>query len=94
MALLAMLLTLPLLYVAVEINDQQEELLKLKLFSLWLLCQTYILLNHKYIFPLGISISIIIVINNERNRQSKLAALLIGILSFSTSIGVSLLYRV
>lgn len=92
MAFLTMLLTIPLLYIALEKKNSEEDFLKLKLFCIWLLCQTYILLNHRYRIPLGILICLIIVLNNKVNNQSKLTAFLVGILGFGTSIGVNILY--
>lgn len=94
MAPFAMFLTMPLLYIALEKKCQQEKFLKLKLISIWLLCQTYISLNYKYRIPLGIVIGALLIVNNKVNKQSKLSALLVGVVSFSVSVGINLIYKV
>lgn len=86
MCLLISLLTMPLIYLSISEVKEKEKFYIIRLILLWLLCQIYITINMKFIFPIGIFISLYLTIKSKYNQKSKILAVLIGIFSFLLSI--------
>jgi hypothetical protein len=91
MPLLSLILTCPFALLAHKKKLNPEEFISLKFLGIWLLCQSYITLNDNFRVPLGIICAILIVYNDKNNRNAKLAALVIGIISLMLS---SLIYLI
>jgi hypothetical protein len=89
MSFLTLLLTSPLVLIANAKKQQNESRILLKLFGIWLLSLMYITINDNFRVPFGTICAILIVFKSKTNRNSKLAALLAGILSLLFS---SLIY--
>jgi hypothetical protein len=94
MALLTMIMTLPLLFIAYEKNHDNENLYTGKLFLMWFICQLYITINYKIKVPIGIILAFTMICNEETNKRSKFVAFITGCISFLSSNLVYLLYSI
>lgn len=93
MPFLTLLLTSPLVFIAYSKKQENEKYYLLKLFSLWLLCLTYITVNNSFRLPIGTICAILIVYKIKFNKTPELIASTIGIISLLLSSIVYLLFR-
>jgi hypothetical protein len=94
MPFLTLAITCPFVFLAKSNNQQTEHFITAKLFGIWLLSLLYITINDNFRVPLGIICAILVVYKSNNNRKSKLAALLIGIISLTLSYLVYLAYKI
>jgi hypothetical protein len=85
MPLLTLLITCPFIFAVNSKKHEQEAFVLAKLFGIWILSLAYITINDNFRIPVGIICAILIVYKAKTNKKSKLAALLVGIISLILS---------
>jgi hypothetical protein len=94
MAFLVLLITSPFILIINSKKQELERFVLVKLFGIWLLSLVYITINDNFRVPLGIICALLIIHKSKSNKGSKLAALLIGIVSLLLSSLVYLSFKI